>query len=368
MNMKIYLVRILLLFTLLLSCIDTYAQRTHAIDTCTVNDLCETATAFPQIDTDSSSVCLSGCLLNALPEIHSTICGMDTVPTVWYKVVTDHRANLINIRIQLTSSEGYSLSLFKVSSDCNALEPVSLWINSFCRNSFGQRIDVAGIPVDSLSTYMIAVTSADQSGDEFSICVSLNRDRIPCLLIGDIVITERSSGQEDDAPYLPGEEVGICMVVNEFQTGGFNGCQWFQGLIPYFGTAWDPSSFDGNGQPLGATVNDLLIGETANGLYGPSTWDWFSDIGYHSTNDTLQIGDIDGNSTLDLCSTMYEDCLDFGGVTGGCCPACWEDSGQILPPGWFAYGINGSCAQSGHPTVDWGDGNSCYGSMGPWYF
>jgi hypothetical protein len=293
---------------------------------------------------------------------------MDTVPTVWYKVATDERANLMNIRVLIPSSGDYSLSVFKLVSDCNTLEPVSLWINSFCRNSFGQRIEVEGISVDSLSTYMIAVTSADQSGNEFTICVSLNEDRIPCLLIGDIVITERSSGQEVEAPYLPGEEVGVCMVVNEFQTGGFNGCQWFQGLIPYFGPAWDPSSFDGNGQPLGATVNNLPIGETSNGLYGPSTWDWFTDIGYHWTNDTLQIGDIDGNGTPDLCNSFHEDCLDFGGVTGGCCPACWEDSGQKLPPGWFAYGINGSCAEPDHPTIDWGDGNSCYGSMGPWYF
>src|SRR5687767_3524908 len=55
---------------------------------------------------------------------------------------------------------------------------------------------------------------------------------------------------------------------------------------------------------------------------------------------------------------------------GGCCNPCWgAPLGTILPGGWFAYGINGSCNIPGPPIrVDWGDGNSCGGAQGPWNF
>ena len=117
-----------------------------------------------------------------------------------------------------------------------------------------------------------------------------------------------------------------------------------------------------NGQPLNATVNGNAIGLLYNGLYGASTWDWFLDVGYHYDNSFLQIGDFDGNGTVDMCHLLYSaDCPAVGGIQGGCCGPCWINSGEILPPGWFAYGINGSCATPGPPiSVDWGDG---YGAM-----
>ncbi|MEO5906468.1 MAG: T9SS type A sorting domain-containing protein, partial [Saprospiraceae bacterium] len=77
------------------------------------------------------------------------------------------------------------------------------------------------------------------------------------------------------------------------------------------------------------------------------------------------------NGRLDMCHLLYEsDCPNLGGLTGGCCGPCWNTNvGEILPPGWFAYGINGSCAAPGPPiAVDWGDGNSCGCCMGPWLF
>jgi hypothetical protein len=79
---------------------------------------------------------------------------------------------------------------------------------------------------------------------------------------------------------------------------------------------------------------------------------------------------LDGNGTIEMCNILYDvDCPDLGGITGGCCGPCWADAGDPLPPGWFAYGINGTCPTLGPPpTVDWGDGNTCGGGMGPWSF
>jgi hypothetical protein len=113
------------------------------------------------------------------------------------------------------------------------------------------------------------------------------------------------------------------------------------------------------------------MGVSGNGLYGVSTWDWFTDVDYHHAHEFLQIGDFDGSGSLDLCNTQYEfECPDAGGLPAACCGPCWDSqAGAILPGGWFAYGINGSCAAPGPPIrVDWGDGNSCAAGMGPWRF
>src|SRR4030095_16635433 len=79
--------------------------------------------------------------------------------------------------------------------------------------------------------------------------------------------------------------------------------------------------------------------------------------------------DLDGNGRLDICNSAYEMDCPAVGVTAGCCGPCWDNPGQILPPGWFAYGINGTCPTLGPPpSVDWGDGNSCGAGMGVWKF
>ena len=76
------------------------AQGTSRVDTCTVNDICETAISVTDVISDSSYVCLAGCTLGAMPDTLSTTCSMDLLPTVWYKVQTDDRAHLLNVRIR----------------------------------------------------------------------------------------------------------------------------------------------------------------------------------------------------------------------------------------------------------------------------
>jgi hypothetical protein len=71
-----------------------------------------------------------------------------------------------------------------------------------------------------------------------------------------------------------------------------------------------------------------------------------------------------------MCNSVYETECPQIGIEGGCCGPCWGDTlGDILPGGWFAYGINGTCGEPGPPIgVDWGDGNTCGSGMGPWRF
>ncbi|MEP6792955.1 MAG: T9SS type A sorting domain-containing protein, partial [Saprospiraceae bacterium] len=217
--------------------------------------------------------------------------------------------------------------------------------------------------------YYIAVSSFNSVGGHFDICVNTISQASACVTNSQIQITARSEGGSLDGPFLPGETVSVCMDVNSYSAAG-NGCQWFQGLIPFFGNGWNPSTFDSEGQPLNGTINGEPFGVAGNGLYSASTWDWFLGIGYHFDNPFFQIGDFDGNSTVEMCNILYDvDCPNFGGTIGGCCGPCWADAGDPLPPGWFCYGINGTCPTLGPPpTVDWGDGNTCGGGMGPWHF
>ena len=190
-----------------------------------------------------------------------------------------------------------------------------------------------------------------------------------CVLDRNIEIIARSTGGPLEGPFEPNEKVSICMNVNEY-TAANNGCQWFQGIVPVFGNGWDLSSFDQDGQPINTLLNGDTIGEADNGLYGGSTWDWFNDVDYHHDHPSLNISDLDGNGRVEMCNSVYEIDCPYKGVIGGCCGPCWGTPiGDFLPPGWFSFGINGTCATQGPPIrVDWGDGNSCGSGMGPWHF
>ena len=338
-------------------------------DTCITNDICETAIEISPLVTDSLFSCLPGCNSNANPDAQYPTCGIDAFPTVWYKVTTDSIASRLNIRGKSPDISTPTIALFKLTTDCSQLEQIDLSSSAnLCHVGWVGQFQTWRTPVEPNTTYLIAVIATDSPGGDFNICVNTVSNDVTCLVLGDVELTARSSGKDLQEPLLAGESVSVCMNVESYQTGQFNSCQWFQGMIPVFGAAWDPLSFDSTGQPFNTTVNGAAMGHDTSGLYGAARWDWFSDIDYHHQNDVLQVGDQDGNGTIDLCNNLYESCVDFGGMSGACCGPCYNTPGDLLPPGWFAYGINGSCAATGHPGVDWGDGDRCIGNMGPWSF
>jgi hypothetical protein len=341
-----------------------------AIQSQPANDNCENATVIPNVMSDAPFVCIQSTNLNALPENFNNPCEIGSQPTVWFEVTTDGNATLMNIHVTSAQIMAPTISLFQSVQGCSNLQPVGMTqTNLPCYMGSNGEAEALSTSVGSNQTYYIAIGSLNSNGGAFEICVNTISVSSACVTSRDIEIVARSEGGSLAGPFLPGETVSVCFNVNSF-TAASNGCQWFQGIVPIFGNGWDPSSFDGNGQPLEATINGLPIGESGNGLYGTATWDWFTDVGYHHNNPFLQVGDLDGNGTVDMCHLLYSsDCPDFGGLTGGCCGPCWDNPGDILPPGWFAYGINGTCATPGPPvSVDWGDGNSCGGGMGPWSF
>lgn len=335
-----------------------------------VNDICETATVIPNVFSDAPFVCIESTNLNALPEEFNTDCNIGDEPTVWFQVTTDGNATLMNIHVTSSQINSPTITLFYAVQGCSNLQLQSLTQSNLpCILGSNGEAEAIATSISSNQIYYIAIGSMNSNGGVFDLCVNTISVSSVCVIDRDIEITARSEDGPLEGPFLPGETVSICFNVSSFSAAA-NGCQWFQGLVPIFGNGWDPSSFDANGQPINATINGNAMGLEFNGLYMSSTWDWFTDVGYHFDNSFLQIGDFDGNGTVDMCHLLYSaDCPDLGGIQGGCCGPCWENSGEILPPGWFAYGINGSCATPGPPiSVDWGDGNSCGTGMGPWSF
>ena len=339
-------------------------------DTCAVNDFCQTAIPIDNVIADEGFVCVDGCNIDATPEVFNTSCNIGLYPTVWYSI-NIYDATLMNIQVSSNDIETPTITVFYQLSDCSDMILIPLTQSNLdCIIGTNGVAEAIGTEIGSNVTYLIAVSSFDTTGGTFTLCVSTISTASRCVTDRSIEITSRSAEGPLTGPFYPGETIGVCMNVNSYTAAG-NGCQWFQGLVPVFGNGWDPGSFDPNGQPLNATINGNPIGVLNNGLYGAATWDWFADVDYHFRDLVRQLGDFDGNGTYDICSVAYDpDCPNTGGIQGGCCGPCWGTPlGDILPPGWFAYGINGSCASPGPPVrVDWGDGNTCGGGMGPWSF
>ncbi|HJW30362.1 MAG TPA: hypothetical protein VJ508_14115, partial [Saprospiraceae bacterium] len=289
-----------------------------------------------------------------------------------FRVFTDNEATIMNLVVKSSDISRPMISVFLApNEDCSILVPIGLTsTNLGCIQGSNGRCEAIGTAVGSNSVYYIAITSWGGEEGSFRLCLNTISVSYACVAQRDIEILDRSDGGPLTGPYNPGETVTVSFNVNSYTAAG-NGCQWFQGLVPVFGNGWDPNSFDGNGQPLNTTLNGNPISMPENGNYGTATWEWFTDVDYHYANSNLQVGDLDGNGTVDMCNLLYEpDCPDLGGIQAGCCGPCWGSPlGTILPPGWFAYGVNGTCPTPGPPIrVDWGDGNTCGGGMGPWQF
>ena len=335
------------------------------IEPCFENNFCEDqvgdsdAEEIVGVITDGGFVCVEGCNLWADPNTESNACGQDQSPTVWYTLTTDADAADMNIIVESDDMGAPTIVLY--TGSCNGgLTPVPVNDGLGCAvGSGGQAI--ANTQVAPNETYYISVSGINTAGGDFEICVNTLFDASACVLQSSQEITDRSFGGPLEGPFFPGEEVTLCFTLAQYTPVG-NGCQWFQGVVPVFGNGWDLSVFDPQG---GATLNGSNY--PAPGVYG-GTWDWYADMTYNSDIAWYQLGDFDGNGTLDMCNSNFDpDCMGPG-ITGGMVMGACNIGGDVLPPGWFvSYPIDG-CPQAGHPDVDWGDGNSCGSTMGPWEF
>jgi len=239
----------------------------------------------------------------------------------------------------------------------------------FCVMSLNGSIDLVGKRIE-WGAYYIAVVGLSDLGFDFTICVNKEIVDVNCGQDKALTITRDVFIENPQRPFFTGEELNISMQVNSYNSS-INSCQWVQGLVPVFGNAWSLESFDFTGEPKSSTLNQQSTHAPNNGVYSNTTWSWFTDVDYHSDHNDYQVADFDGNGFLDICHSYFQnDCIPLGGLLSGCCGPCWNGvSGSLLPRGWFAYGINGTCSIPGPPIgVDWGDGGSCGINQGPWNF
>lgn len=314
-------------------------------------------------------VCTDGCNLFADPEPGCTPQG----PTVWYTFTTDGMASIMNLQVTSADFEAPTAQLF-LSTDgtCNSLVQIGMTPNLLtCPTGSGGELIANSTDVSASSTYYLAIGGTNTVGGDFEVCVSVLEQASNCVLDAGVVVTNRSFGGPLEGPFFPTEVVTVCLNINSYTSSG-NNCQWIQGVVPVFGDGWDPvESFAGGipgGQPLNTELNGNAIptgGQSSSG----TTWDWFDNALYHHPHCYYNIGDFDGNGSLDMCSSLYQEDCSGPGLNGGTGAPCWNFTGDVLPGGWFAYGIDGLCpGQTGHPSVDWGDGNCCGCTMGPWSF
>ncbi|RLD22633.1 MAG: hypothetical protein DRI69_00605 [Bacteroidetes bacterium] len=306
--------------------------------------------------------CVEGCNVFADDVEVNTNCLGNNDPVVWYTFTTDDNAAIANIIMTSDDIDAPAFQLFlALDGTCGDLQPIGN-----CTTGSGGEASLTGQDVGAGQIYYIAVGGILTVGGDFELCISILENLSSCTLDADVTVTNRSFDGSLEGPFFPTEVVSVCMNVNTYTSSG-NNCQWIQGVIPTFGNGWDPSSFDGDGMPIGATLNGSAF--PAPGISGGTTWEWFGDVTYHHDNCFYNVGDFDGNGTLDICNALYDDECTGPGLTGGSTGPCWQDTpGNPLPYGWFAYGINGLCATPGHPTVDYGDGTCCSCNMGPWNF
>ena len=352
----------------------TFTICVDEIPPCFDNNFCDdplgvsSANEIVGVVSNGPFVCFEGCNQYADPLEPGVgdACDMTANPVVWYTITTDDLATLMNIQITSDEVSAPSVQIY-TGPDCGSLNAVpQTSSNLLCVVGSGGEVIANGTTVSNNQTYYIAVSGVNTVGGTFELCINTVEQATECVLDADIEITDRSFGGPLEGPFFPGETVSVCMNVNSYTAAG-NGCQWFQGIVPVFGNGWDPGSFDGQGQPNNATLNGNAY--PTGGVLNASTWDWWEDVTYHHDNLYFQVGDFDGNGTLDMCNSLYDpDCVGPG-ILGGSAPPCWDiNPGSLLPPGWFAWGVTGLCPTDGYPGVDWGDGAGCGLQGGSWSF
>lgn len=306
---------------------------------CSENDACSQSENIPNVVSNTSYTCVTGCNTGASPEPSLPGCNMATEEVVWFEFTTDNLATLGSVYINSTEIEAPTIQVF--SGTCG-----NLTLTTDCVTGANFFAQVVNFNVNTNTTYYIAVSNSYGDGGNFELCVQTIDDPSSCVLSAEITVENTSLGSPASGPFKPAEEVEFCYRILNYTPIG-NNCQWLQGIIPMFGCGWDPISFTANGMPANITTDIEYV-------YG-GTWGWYTDVDYNNNTSTKSVGDFDGDGILDMCHYTEPNCPNVG-ITAG----------QIMPGGWYNWNPADG-PPSGHPNIDYGDGNDCGSELpGPW--
>lgn len=275
---------------------------------CESADNCEEITSNLQMNpvSDETQECVSSCL-------EYSCLSTCTNQSAWFEFTTDQFATIATIAVN--ADFNFNISVFR-ATNCSDLDDLLL-----CESAAsGEFVDVAVVPS---TTYFVEVSLVDGTPGALDVCISTTQEFIDCSFGSINIIRNEFPNANPNGPFCPGETVEICydltFKVDLPQEG--NGCQWLQGIVPFFGGGWDLNS------------------ETPVNQLPGVNWEWHDDVEYNVDSPVLGLGMDQNNISF----------IEYG--TGGL------SSGDVIPGGWW-YSTpappSSGCPTDGTPDNSWG--------------
>lgn len=218
------------------------------------NDECLNAYPFPdlQIGIESCVIGSNAAAHGELPYANQYSCNGTVVPQpaadVWYTVTAV--SNILDVNATFTGMDTLVISMYE--GTCDGL------IGRDCAISTDGTLNTSFAPVAAGITYYLQVAggSTTDFGD-FTLCVENYGETIDeiCMLGQSLVVDPLPTS----GSYTPGQQVEFCFTVEGYNQ---NAADWFHGLVPVFGSAWDIS-----------TLGNFVI---PPGCSSGATWDWYN--------------------------------------------------------------------------------------------
>ena len=312
-------------------CVDNPAVVVNCVD----NEECSTAEVLALNAPDSGPLCLADCNNGATPGPNFTgnFCEDQLNPTVWYQFTID--PTTVGIDIDLSSVSDLSDPEFVLftTPDCLTYTIVE------CVEGTGGNAQSLNLVVSPGTTYFISISDATGDEGDFDLCISQFSDQSPCNTNSSIVESSSSDPSTPvGGPYSYGEVVSFCYNITDWQIGASS--NWLSGIVPTFGSGWDPASFDGSGMPLSISVPLVTAGSITNGTggYAPCNGETAGWWVWHPAGDVI-----------------YNDVFANFGVPGAL------PDGTPLAGGWYFetnYNLQaGNCSDQNDPNLVYGDNN-----------
>jgi hypothetical protein len=162
---------------------------------CFMNDLCTEAELIPNVQSDMPFVCVPGCNLFADTELFNNDCEIGNFSTVWFQVPTDGNASLMNIQVTSEDFDAPTITLFQQLTDCSDIVQINQTTSNLsCVVGSNGEAEAYGTDVGGNQIYYIAVSSLNNVGGDFELCVNTISMASLCVVDRDIEIVARSSG------------------------------------------------------------------------------------------------------------------------------------------------------------------------------